>query len=42
MENLCRDWYETDWHIFVHAGVLPDLAMEDQPPYVLHWRTVQA
>jgi len=30
-------WYETETHIFVHATVLPELDMPDQPEYVLYW-----
>jgi serine/threonine protein phosphatase 1 len=37
LEEDCRDWYETDRHIFVHAGLDPDLAMPDQPHYLLFW-----
>jgi len=32
-----RPWFETETHIFVHATVLPDLDMRDQPDYVLYW-----
>jgi len=34
----CRDWYETSTHIFAHASFDPDLDMEQQPTYVLHWQ----
>jgi serine/threonine protein phosphatase 1 len=37
IEHECVDWYETATHLFVHAGVDPDLAMEDQPGFVLQW-----
>jgi serine/threonine protein phosphatase 1 len=37
LEEACRDWFETDTHFFVHANVDPDLALEDQPLYMLHW-----
>jgi serine/threonine protein phosphatase 1 len=32
-----HDYYETDTHIFVHAGVHRDLGMDEQPDYVLYW-----
>ena len=31
------DYYETDRHIFVHAGVLCGSDMDDQPDDVLYW-----
>jgi serine/threonine protein phosphatase 1 len=31
----CRDYHETDTHIFVHAQYDPDLAMDEQSPYDL-------
>jgi serine/threonine protein phosphatase 1 len=37
IENDCRDWYETETHLFVHANAYPRLAPEDQPTFVLHW-----
>jgi len=33
----CRDWYETDSHIFVHATVDPKKDLADQPRETLHW-----
>lgn len=32
-----RLWWETRTHIFVHAGVHPDLPMDEQPKYMLLW-----
>ncbi len=32
-----RAWYETETHNFVHATVIPDLDMPDQPDYALFW-----
>ncbi|HAB17954.1 MAG TPA: metallophosphoesterase family protein [Verrucomicrobiota bacterium] len=32
-----RPWLETETHIFVHASVVPDADMVDQPEYVLYW-----
>jgi serine/threonine protein phosphatase 1 len=33
----CRPYFETETHIFVHAGVIHDLPMVDQPDYMLYW-----
>jgi serine/threonine protein phosphatase 1 len=38
----CRDFYETDTHIFVHAGYVPELALERQPGEALRWRVTDA
>lgn len=32
-----RRFYETDTHIFVHANLLPDLPLSDQPDDILFW-----
>ena len=37
LETFCVDWYEIDTHFFVHANVDPDLSLEEQPLYLLHW-----
>jgi serine/threonine protein phosphatase 1 len=37
MENVCRNWFETDSHLFVHANAVPEMRLEDQPEYVLLW-----
>jgi serine/threonine protein phosphatase 1 len=37
LEEFCVDWYEIDTHFFVHANVDPDLPLEEQPLYLLHW-----
>src|SRR5262245_28403381 len=37
LEEHCLDWYEIDTHFFVHAQVDPDLPLEEQPLYLLHW-----
>ena len=34
----CGDYFETPTHIFVHAGLLPHLPLDRQPPEVLRWR----
>jgi serine/threonine protein phosphatase 1 len=36
--EFCRDWYETDGHIFVHASVDPKREMPDQSTRELHWQ----
>jgi serine/threonine protein phosphatase 1 len=38
--ETCRDWHETDTHVFVHAYVAPHLPMERQPEEELFWRTL--
>lgn len=38
----CRDYFETPGHIFVHAGYVPELPMEEQPPLALRWRISDA
>ncbi|HWG45592.1 MAG TPA: metallophosphoesterase family protein [Gemmataceae bacterium] len=37
LEEDCLPYYETDKHIFVHANVYPDLALDEQPDYMLYW-----
>jgi serine/threonine protein phosphatase 1 len=39
LDHFCRDWFETDTHIFVHAGVYAELPMNDQPVFMLRWET---
>ena len=33
----CRDYYETDSHLFVHASYDPDLPLADTEPHTLRW-----
>ena len=40
--SRCRSFYETEFHLFVHAGVLPDLPMATQPGVVLRSRVTDA
>src|SRR5262249_18682048 len=37
-----KPYHETDTHLFVHAGYLPDLPMDRQPAQVLRWRVTDA
>lgn len=37
----CRDTYETDAHIFVHAQYDPDMTMGEQPTEVLRWESLR-
>jgi serine/threonine protein phosphatase 1 len=38
----CRPYHETDTHLFVHAGFLPELPLHRQPGEVLRWRVTHA
>ena len=42
LENRLAPWFETESHIFVHAGVYPDLPLEEQPDYMLYWEKYDA
>lgn len=35
LENGLANYYETKTHIFVHAGLWPDVPLEEQPEFVL-------
>jgi serine/threonine protein phosphatase 1 len=37
----CRDYHETDSHIFVHAKYAPDLPMDRQPAWLLRWESLR-
>ena len=37
----CRDYYETESHIFVHAQYDPDAAMDEQSPLWLRWESLR-
>ena len=37
LEHKLVDYLETESHIFVHASAYPDLAMHEQPDYMLRW-----
>jgi serine/threonine protein phosphatase 1 len=36
-EHETRGWFETDTHFFVHANAYPEVALKDQPDYMLYW-----
>lgn len=36
----CRDYLETDTHIFVHASYFPNLRMAEQPSFVIRWESL--
>jgi serine/threonine protein phosphatase 1 len=40
LEAVCKDWYATDTHIFVHANVYPEVPMDEQPGYMLRWESL--
>ena len=37
LESGLADWLETDTHIFVHANLYPELALDEQPELMLYW-----
>jgi serine/threonine protein phosphatase 1 len=37
----CRDYYETESHIFVHAQYIPDMPMDEQSPLFLRWESLR-
>lgn len=41
LENHLRASYETDRHFFVHANAHPDMAIGDQPDFMLYWEPFQ-
>jgi serine/threonine protein phosphatase 1 len=38
----CRPYLETETHLFLHAGFVPDLPMDRQPGQALRWRVTDA
>jgi serine/threonine protein phosphatase 1 len=38
----CRDFHETDTHIFVHAQYDPDRPMTEQSPHELRWESLRS
>jgi serine/threonine protein phosphatase 1 len=37
----CRDYHETETHIFVHAKYNPELPMDRQPGWLLRWESLR-
>jgi serine/threonine protein phosphatase 1 len=37
----CRDYHETENHIFVHANYYHDWPMNEQPPLMLRWESLR-
>ena len=37
LESSLLPYYETDSHFFVHANAYPDIALADQPDFMLYW-----
>lgn len=37
IENDTVSYFENDTHIFVHAGVYPELPLNEQPDFMLYW-----
>jgi serine/threonine protein phosphatase 1 len=37
LDHFCLDYYETETHIFVHAGLYPEMPMHEQPTFMLRW-----
>lgn len=33
----CTKYYETEQHIMVHAGLIPDIPLDEQPDSALYW-----
>ena len=40
IEHTCRDWYETDTHLFAHANIHPEVPMDKQDKSVLLWERI--
>jgi serine/threonine protein phosphatase 1 len=38
----CRPYFETDTHLFAHAGFVPELPLVAQPGWALRWRATDA
>ena len=37
LDHFCLNYHETATHIFVHAGLYPEMPMHEQPIYLLRW-----
>jgi serine/threonine protein phosphatase 1 len=42
LQDDCVPCHETDTHFFVHANVHSELALNEQPDYMLYWETLEA
>lgn len=40
ISDTCRDWYESESHLFVHANLDPSLSMIEQKRQDLHWKGI--
>lgn len=38
----CRPYHQTETHLFLHAGYVPELPLEQQPVLALRWRATDA
>lgn len=38
--EACRDVFETATHVFVHANLYPDLPLDQQPPFMTRWESL--
>lgn len=41
LENRLLKFHETERHLFVHARLVPDLPLEEQPDYLLFWESLE-
>lgn len=41
IEEVCVNWYECPTHLFVHAGVYPDVPLDEQPDHMLFWESFE-
>jgi serine/threonine protein phosphatase 1 len=41
VESACVNWYEGPRHIFVHAGLYPDVPLDEQPDHMLFWESFE-
>jgi len=37
----CREFYETETHIFIHANYFPNIPMDEQPVMMLRWESLR-
>jgi serine/threonine protein phosphatase 1 len=41
VEDECVDWYEVEGYFFVHANAYAELALQEQPEYMLFWEKLE-